>query len=45
VSRARAEFGQIDVLANNAGSIPLKDAVRMTSETPADILGLFEKGK
>jgi N-acetylglucosamine-6-phosphate deacetylase len=45
VSRARAEFGQIDVLANNAGSIPLKDAVRMASETPADILGLFEKGK
>jgi N-acetylglucosamine-6-phosphate deacetylase len=26
-------------------SIPLKDAVRMASETPADILGLFEKGK
>jgi dihydroorotase-like cyclic amidohydrolase len=45
VSRARAEFGQIDVLANNAGSISLKDTVRKASETPADILGLFEKGK
>jgi alpha-D-ribose 1-methylphosphonate 5-triphosphate diphosphatase PhnM len=45
VSRARAGFGQIDVLANNAGSIRLKDAVRMASKTPADILGLFEKGK
>ncbi len=24
---------------------PLKDAVRMASETPADILGMFEKGR
>ena len=24
---------------------PLKDAVRMSSETPADILGVFEKGR
>jgi N-acetylglucosamine-6-phosphate deacetylase len=24
---------------------PLKDAVRMASETPADILGVFEKGR